>query len=557
MRRRERNATPVAVDPSAGLKQAVEGLTAAVDAGGDFLPPPQLQRVERVLKKASERLALSGEHTVVALAGATGTGKSSLFNALVGQNVARVGALRPTTSRISAAVWGDREAGALLDWVGAQVRHQVPPEVAGSRGWARGTDGTGPEGLVLLDLPDIDSLNLDHRAEADRVLELADVFVWVTDPQKYADAILHDLYLRQAARHQTVTLVVLNQADKMSRPEAEQCRDDLRGLLADDGLPAAEVLLLSAKTGEGLDELRDALAGATRAATAARARLLGDVQREADTLTPHVGNSEPSLDEGADDEMVEALSRAAGIPIVLETVAADYRRQALRKVGWPFSRWSARLRPDPMKRLRLDRAGSPDADVAELLGRTSLPQPTPAARAAVDLTTRKLGARASRGLPGRWARGVQDAATPDERRLSDALDQAILATPLRERTPLWWHLVGALQVLLALAVVGGLAWLIVLGVFGFLQMPASDVPTLWSLPIPTVMVGVGLIGGLLLTALMAPLVRMGAARRRARVEERLREQVRRVASEHLLAPVRDVLARHRTTREELALVRAA
>lgn len=556
LRRRERHPQPVG-HPTADLKAAVEGLTGAIDAGGAFFPADLVAATERVLRKASERLALSGAHTVVALAGATGTGKSSLFNALVGANVAQVGALRPTTSRIAAAVWGDGDATALLDWVGAATRHHVSPEPPGGRGWSRVGDGGSPDGLVLLDLPDIDSLQVEHRAEADRVLGLADVFVWVTDPQKYADAVLHDQYLRHAARHQAVTLVVLNQADRMSRAEAEACRDDLHRLLAEDGLPAAEVLLMSARTGAGLAELRDALAGATRAATAARARLLGDLQREADALAAYVADGEPAVEDQVDDELIEALSRAAGIPIVLDTVSADYRRQATARVGWPFSRWVQRLRPDPLKRLRLQGAGSPDADVADLLGRSSLPQPTPAARAAVDLTTRKLGARAARGLPVRWARGVEDAATPDERLLSDALDRAILATPLRDRVPLWWRALGLLQVLLALVTIAGFAWLVVLAGFAFLKMPAADVPTLWSLPVPTVMLAGGLLAGLLLTLLAKPFVAIGANRRRARVQARLREQVRAVATDHLVAPVREVLERHRATRARLALVRAA
>lgn len=556
MRRRERHA-PAVTDPSAALRTAVEGLTGALDAGSRYLPAREVTSAERVLRKASERLALTGGHTVVALAGATGAGKSSLFNALVGSPVSQVGALRPTTSRITAAVWGSADAGQLLDWVDAAARHQVAHEPPGGRGWARLGEAGAPDGLVLLDLPDIDSLEVSHRAEADRVLGLADIFVWVTDPQKYADSVLHDQYLRQAARHQAVTLVVLNQADRMSADAARACRDDLHRLLAEDGLPAAEVLLLSARTGEGLGELREALSGAARAATAARARLLADVQREADALASYVGAGEPTVADSVDDDLVDALSRAAGIPIVLDTVAADYRRQAAAKVGWPFSRWVQRLRPDPLKRLRLEGAGSADADVAELLGRSSLPQATPAARAAVDLTTRRLGARAGAGLPAGWARAVEDAATPDDRAMADALDRAVLSTPLRDRAPAWWHLLGLLQVLLAVVAVAGLAWLLVLAGFAFLKMPTADVPTLWSLPLPTVMLVGGLAGGLILAALAKPFVRAGAARRRGRVASALREQIRGVAAQHLWGPVRDVLEAHRRTREQLARVRAS
>lgn len=555
MRRRERHPAVLA-DPTEALKSAVEGLTGALDAGGPYLPRAEVASAEAVLRKASERLGLSGGHTVVALAGATGSGKSTLFNALVGSQVSRVGALRPTTSRITAAVWGTADASALLDWVDAATRHHVPPEPPGGRGWAQLPEEKTPDGLVLLDLPDVDSLEAAHRAEADRALGLADVFVWVTDPQKYADAVLHDQYLRRASRHEAVTLVVLNQADRMTPEAAQECRADLRRLLAADGLPATEVLLLSARTGEGVPALREALANAAGAATAARARLLGDVQREADALAPYVGSGEPSLDGTVDADLLSALSRAAGVPIVLDSVSADYRRQATVKAGWPFTRWVQRLRPDPMRRLRLEKAGTADADVAELLGRSSLPQPTPAARAAVDLTTRKLGARAGQGLPAGWARAVEDAATPRDETLADALDQAVLATPLRERTPFWWHAIGLLQFLFALAAIAGLGWLLVLAGFAFLKMPTADVPTIWSLPVPTVLLVGGLLAGLLLTALAKPFIRLGADRRRARVDKALRAQISRVATDHLIDPVRDIVERHRRTREGLARVRA-
>lgn len=555
MRRRERHSEAIPIDPIAGLRTAVEGLTGAIDAGGAYLPPQQVTEAERVLRKASERLALSGDHTVVALAGATGAGKSSLFNVLAGENVSRVGALRPTTSRIAAAVWGPGEVNPLLEWIGAQVRHHVRTEGPGGQGWSRNGDDATPDGLILLDLPDIDSLRTEHRAEADRALELVDVFVWVTDPQKYADAILHDVYLRQAARHQTVTLVVLNQSDRVGDAEAQECRDDLRRLLAEDGLPAAEVLLVSARTGDGLDELRDALAGATRAATAARARLLADVQREADVLIPHVGQSEPSIGEGVDAEVIDALSRAAGIPIVLDTVALGYRRQAYDKVGWPFRRWFGAMRRDPAKKIRLD--GDGGGDVAALMGQTPLPQSAPSARAAVDLAARQVGVRASRGLPGRWARGVQDAAAPDGDRLAEELDQAILNTPIQDRAPLWWHVVGLLQILLALAFLGGVCWGGSLAAMGYLGMSDPDKPLMPELTLPTAMVIVGAVGNVLLTLGVRVFVRIGAARRRALMERRLLDQVDRVALEHLTTPVRDVLDRHRRTREHLAAARAA
>ncbi|MBW3086536.1 tRNA modification GTPase MnmE [Austwickia sp. TVS 96-490-7B] len=561
MRRRERHAqTPV--DPAAGLRTAVAGLTSALDAGGDQLPAVHVADAERALRKASERLSLSGDHTVVSLAGATGTGKSSLFNALAGQTVSQVGALRPTTSRVTAAIWGHDAPDSLLDWVGAAVRHRVPtttssPSPGASADHAATSTGTiDPTGLVLLDLPDIDSFVAEHREDADRVLELTDVFVWVADPQKYADALWHDTYLRAADRHQAVTLVVLNQADRVAPAEVHACREDLRHLLTDDGLTSAEVLVTSTRTGQGVGELRDALYGATHAATAARARLVADLQRQADTLAPHVGANEPGIDITLDDDLVDTLCRTAGIPVLVDSVAADYRRRAAALTSWPFLAWTNRLGRDPLTRLTRDTKGEAGEDVAHLLAQRTPPCPSPTARAAVDRATRSFGARAAHGLPGRWAQAVHDAATPDEHRLARALDDAVTVTPLTERTPLWWYLVATCQWLFALAVVAGAAWFALLAVCGIFGIPTPEAPEVSSMPIHWLLLAVGVTGGLVLTLAVRPIVGFAARRRRERAHTRLRAAVVQVAQDELVSPVTEVLERHRRTREQLALVRS-
>jgi len=51
----------------------------------------------KALDAVAQRLALGVDHTVIALFGGTGSGKSSLFNALTQLNFADVGARRPTT----------------------------------------------------------------------------------------------------------------------------------------------------------------------------------------------------------------------------------------------------------------------------------------------------------------------------------------------------------------------------------------------------------------------------------------------------------------------------
>ncbi len=258
------------------------------------------------MTKVGERTALVGGHTVVALAGATGSGKSSLFNQLVGTDVATVGARRPTTSKPTAGVWGDEPAGPLLDWLGVATRHHVE----GDKG-AAGAVGS-LDGLVLLDLPDFDSRETSNRVEAERVLELVDVFVWVTDPQKYADARLHDDYVSALATHDAVTIVVLNQVDRLSDSEIEECVADLTRLMARDGIPKATVIPTSARTGRGMDVLGQRLSNAVSGSNAARARLAADVRQSAAALRPAVADTEPTIKAKGEGELVDALARAAG-----------------------------------------------------------------------------------------------------------------------------------------------------------------------------------------------------------------------------------------------------
>ncbi|PRY61356.1 50S ribosome-binding GTPase [Knoellia remsis] len=532
------------------LASAASSLGSALESGGAQLPQTQAERARAIITKVGERTALVGGHTVVALAGATGSGKSSLFNALAGADVATVGARRPTTSRPTAAIWGDEPAAPLLDWLDVAARHHVD-----NTSPREGTIGS-LDGLVLLDLPDFDSRETSNREEAERVLELVDVFVWVTDPQKYADARLHDDYVAALATHDAVTLVVLNQVDRLTPQQVEECIADLKRLMARDGMPDAPVIPTSARTGQGLDVLGQRLSNAVAGAGAARSRLAADVRQSAAALSPAVADSEPAINASGEDELVSALARAAGVPVVVGAVERDYRMQAVQHTGWPFTRWVQRLRPKPLRRLRLDdgRGGGievSNADVRSVLGRSSLPPPTPAARAAVDLATRQLADKAGSALPVPWSDAVHAAAAPPGADMTDALDQAVISTSLRARNPIWWQVVGIFQVLFALTALAGLLWVLVLMLLGWLQFPSIETPMWGPLPWPFVLLVGGVLAGLLLALVSRFLAGIGARRRGRVMRERLHESITKVAHERILEPVADVLERHRSTRTHL------
>jgi hypothetical protein len=466
-----------------------------------------------------------------------------MFNALAGMELSEVAARRPTTGKPMACVWGGGGADALLDWLDVPRRHRTARESV-----LDADREAELAGLVLLDLPDHDSTQLAHRLEVDRLVELVDLLVWVVDPQKYADDALHAGYLQRLTGHDAVMLVVLNQIDRLDEDEVDVCTRDLRRLLDADGLTSVRLLTASAVRGDGVDTLRTVLADVVRGQGVVVDRAMADLDDVSGELRSALGPAEADVASLATSgDLVDALSAASGVPAILDAVGEDYQRRAAGSVGWPLTRWVRRLRPDPLARLHL---GAAEADVRRLI-RSSLPSATPSQRARVDLAVRTLTATAADDLPTRWGEAVRTAVTPPGDDLSDALDEAVTSVELTSQRPAWWSLVGGLQILLALMFVGGIGWLAALGVGAAVGLPAVDTPFLGPLPVPTAMLLVGLLGGLLLTFLARAVVRWGAQRRQAQVAGQLREAVHGVAEEHILRPVVQVLQDHRTARQAL------
>lgn len=515
----------------------------AVRTGGKELDLGTVRKANALTARVRERWAMKGSHTVVSLAGPTGAGKSSLFNALAEDDVATIGARRPTTSSATAAIWGGEESDELLDWLAIPSRHYIEG----------GDDDL--DGLVLIDLPDFDSIHQAHHAEADRVLQRSDVFVWVTDPQKYADARLHEDYLSTLAHHQSVMMVVLNHIDRVPAPEdVARLKENLSSLIAADGAGDFDVLTTSAVMGDGVDTLRSRIGDVVKSKNATEQRLVGDIAATSRALLTSVASEEAVLSSATSADLNAALARAAGIPVVLQAVQADYLRQAKRAAGWPFTRWVARFKPDPLRRLHLGGGSAPSPispdDVRQVLGRSSLPPATPAARSQVQLATRGLADAASVGLPSPWAEAVADAASPDESSLTDALDQAVVTTSLRTRDPWWWGAGRGVQLILALCALVGVAWLTALGVAGWMQLDL-EAPFWGPVPIPLALLAGGVLGGLLVAALTAVIARRGALRRRGVIDQRMTTSIDAVAASHVREPVAAVLTRHQQTRKQL------
>ena len=239
---------------TAALLGRVTELEGALERGGDRIPQSTALAVGATLTSVRGRLELGVDHTVVALAGGTGSGKSSIFNAISRLQFADVGVRRPTTSQVTACVWA-HGSGELLDWLDVPIDRRIERESA-----LDGESQADLRGLVLLDMPDHDSVEPEHRVVVDRVLPQVDLLIWVVDPQKYADDVLHSDYLSRLAGHEGAMLVLLNQMDTVPLSGQASVLRDLDRLLHEDGLEGVAVYGVSARTGEGLPMVRDVFA---------------------------------------------------------------------------------------------------------------------------------------------------------------------------------------------------------------------------------------------------------------------------------------------------------
>lgn len=513
------------------LQRRLSALEDVAALGEKRLDDALLARIHRTTTIAEERLGHGTSHTVVALAGATGSGKSSLFNAITGTEWATTGIRRPTTASPMAAVFGGG-AEELLDWLQVADRQRL-----------RGGD---LEGLVLLDLPDHDSKVSAHRAEVDRLVAVVDVFAWVVDPQKYADAALHEGYLRRFGRHGAVTMVVLNQVDRLAGAARQGTVADLQRLLVEDGLPDVRVMPVSATTGEGLDAVGRELAARVAERRAIVTRIDADIDwLSSDLAAATQGLADRSISERSRQTLIGAAAEAAGASQVEAAVAGSYRHRGSLAAGWPLLRWVRRTRPDPLSRLGLTGArpstsGSDErggaAEVTAPVRRTAIAA-NPVASARLDESLRHLQQEAGVDLPPACRREVGSVVEEARRGLPDALDQAAGRTDLRMEPPRWWRALGAGQWLASAALLVGLVWLLLLWVLDAVALP--EPPTLrWGeIPVPSALALGGALTGIVVSVVARWLTALGARRRGRRARAALTERVAEVVDRDVVAPV--------------------
>jgi energy-coupling factor transporter ATP-binding protein EcfA2 len=592
--------------PSVGPSRIAEdNLSARLDAlaevvrigrareGHDGFSKSSLDDCEALLRRAGERLRLSSAHTVVALAGGTGSGKSTLFNALSGATFSPTGVTRPTTRHVHACVWGMQGAAPLLDWLGVQRRHRY------ARASALDSGESALNGLLLLDMPDHDSVVAASMAAVDRLSKLVDMLIWVLDPQKYADAAVHDRYLVPLAGHASVFTVVLNQIDLLSPEQATDCENDLRRLLDAEGLTDTPLLAVSGRTGAGLGELRELLTGAVSANLAASERITADIDSVIGGFTAHAAGQvapdraltrpavqadqdqarpparppwevdEPEAvpakppweDATLDDvqgeridpvsfvpdapagELRDAFARAAGLAAVAEAQAGAREARAARFVGWPLG-GLVRRRRDPVRTLR----GASASPAAAGAGQAQQSEVDNAITAFADAVVGQL--------PAPWSASMRNAARSNATAVPAALAAAVhRAVSDRLRVPVWWRLVTVWQWLLTVLAAAGVVWAAVIAVAhggkqqSTLLGDTSLIPWLIVMAVALLVLGALTASGCLNQVLLA------AEREREHAERAMREQTAAVAAELVLAPAGHEIAEYERFRRELTVAR--
>jgi hypothetical protein len=154
----------------------------------------------------------------VVFLGGTGTGKSTLFNAVCGRVLSETGVERPKTS--GPIAYSHRNCSLENGFPFAGTTVTRIPSTDSSFNPAAGLTGTllalaherdQWSHLVLVDTPDLDSVEMGNRKIAEDLYLLSDAVVFVTSQEKYADEV-PSLFLKRIMREQKPCYVIFNKA---------------------------------------------------------------------------------------------------------------------------------------------------------------------------------------------------------------------------------------------------------------------------------------------------------------------------------------------------------
>ncbi|HEY5651564.1 MAG TPA: GTPase [Acidimicrobiia bacterium] len=410
------------------LRDLIDRFDRLVAVSEGLVPAEVLEAAARVGRRARDRRGFLGDTVLVALAGGTGSGKSSLINALAGEIVAETGAQRPTTFEPLAWIPANPEPGLvrLLDSIGIDVRvgqDRVP--------W-----------LAVVDLPDTDSVSEANRATVERVLPLVDAIVWVVDPEKYQDRVLHERYLVPLARHADRFVFVVNHIDRVAADDVPLLLDDLGQTLRVDGVAGAQILTTAADPPMGapigIEEFIAAMSALGDAKAVVERGLIADLEEAAVALGDAAGVSDTSgtgFAQRWDAVLASASESLASDLLGIETLAEAGR------IGARSARLSASMRARSVPQTTVGVSASPGGG----------------ARQAIDVIDREIAALIETVGPAH-AVPLREVRSGVEEQVRAAVVAAGSASSVDLGSPPgWWRTAGYLRQIGAVAS-GGLGY---------------------------------------------------------------------------------------------------
>lgn len=291
----------------ADLTVALDLLDLAIASSDGLASEPNREDAARIASAVRRRQDFFSHSIVVAIAGGTGSGKSSLLNAIAGRSIATTSALRPHTDEPLAWIPADDHAiAAMIAALGIEdvVVHDDGPA------------------LAIIDLPDLDSVDGRHRALVESVLPVVDAVVWIFDPIKYHDPSIHADFLAEAVEYEPVFTFVLNKIDRLDEAETEAIVTHLGVILVMDGFVDPNVLPIAANPPgaepTGIEPLVATLNERLLAKRADRTKVVQDVLLAGRRLA-----ADSNVWSGTSDDAYERIRGSLDDPETLETVLDD------------------------------------------------------------------------------------------------------------------------------------------------------------------------------------------------------------------------------------------
>lgn len=498
-----------------------EAIAAAAALGLDTSAVAKVRETQRA------RLGFPSDTYVLALAGGTGVGKSTMLNALAGEDVSPSSARRPTTADPVAWVPGGRgrELSGLLTWLGVS---RVREHSAGAL-----------DDLAVLDLPDFDSITPEHRARVDALLPRVDAVVWVVDPEKYNDDVMHSAYLRRVAPRLRRQLVAMNRSDLLAPEDARRIGDDIRAQLRRDGLADIGIVTTRARDGAaGIAELRRWLDEGVEAKRVIVSRLAAEARAAVRDLAADAG-----VTEGTAAPLIEPGRKARAVESVARGVLALVDIAALERQAVAATRLAARPRgAGPLGHLtsaiyRLSGRARVSADPAGYLRRWQLRGSlAPAVEPLRELVASTLP---SVPAPLRGALATLSAPAAVDQRLSETVNGALAAEAAEFRVPtsVLWTVIGVAQYAVTGTILFCALWLAALFVIHDAPVGSIDVPYLGAVPTPVALLASALLVGYLLALTLRSHAGWLGRRWARRIGTRIAREIRERVADSILLPI--------------------